>query len=292
MMDSSEGDGDQLPLEMDERLAEASRFTEEEQWGEAYSLLKEMETDYPEDPMLLVMLGTVAGEVEVRGLAYEYFRRALAAQPTDPAVLVLLGAGLARFDDPEAEGVLRLAAISAPHLAATRLQYGSYLAREGMHDLALPELEAARELDPDDPLIYRELAVAHWLADAAADAAADLDRALELAPDDAELRLLSGLLRLLDEDSMEGAENLVQASQTLDEDADVQIVASLAAAAEGWLDEAWNALARAEGAPLPPDPELISEVEDVLEQDEGAARRLLLQEVLPRVLRDRLLADP
>lgn len=290
--DTNEGAGAKLPLEMDERLAEASRFTEEEQWGEAYALLQEMESDYPEDPMLLVMLGTVAGEVEARGLAYEYFRRALAAQPTDPSVLVLLGAGLARFDDPEAEGVLRLAAISAPHLPATRLQYGSYLAREGLHDVALPELEAARELEPDDPLVYRELAVAYWLADSASEAAANLDRALELSPDDDELRLLTGLLRLLAEEMTEGAEAVVEASQTLDDDADVQVIASLAAAAEGWLDEAWNALARAEGSPFPPDPDLVTEVEDALEQDERAARRLLLQEVLPRVLRERLLANP
>lgn len=292
MTDSIDNADDALPLELDARLQDASRLTDEERWDEAFALLQEMESDYPDDPMLLAMLGTVAGEVEARPLAYDYFRRGLAAQPTDPGILVLLGAGLARFDDPEAEGVLRLAAITAPSLAAARFHYGSYLAREGMHELALAELMAARELDPADPLVLRELGVAQWLSGATEASAASLEEAAELAPDDLDARLLSGLVRILAGQGEEGAEEVVRTAPELGEEGDVQIVASLAAAAEGWLDEAWNALARAEGALIAADEELVRETEEALEAGEEAARRLLLEEVLPPLFHERLLARP
>jgi tetratricopeptide (TPR) repeat protein len=277
---------------MDARLQDASRLTEEGRWGEAFDLLREMEPDHPQSAMLMAMLGTVAGEMEARALAYDYFRRGLAAQPTDPDVLVLLGAGLARFDDPEAEGVLRLAAITAPHIAATRFHYGSYLAREGMHELAVRELTAAREIDPQDAGTLRELGVAHWLAGAVADSASSLEAGAELEPDDVDTRLLAGLARLLAGDAAEGAEEVVRSAAELAEDGEVQIAAALAAAAEGWSDEVWNALARAEVAAYPADDELVREAEEALEAGEEEARRLLFEEVLPRLIHERLRARP
>lgn len=280
------------PLELDARLHEASRLTDEGRWNEAFELLREMEPDHSGSAMLLALLGTVASEMEARGLAYDYFRRGIASQPTDPDVLVLLGTGLARFDDPEAEGVLRLAAITAPHLPATRFQYGSYLAREGMHELALRELTAARELDPQDAAIVRELGVAYWFAGAVADSAATLEAAAELDPDDVEARLLSALARILAGEVEEGAEEVVRTAPELGDEGEIQIVAALAAAAEGWEDEAWNALARAEGALLPAADEVVREAEEALEAGEDEARRLLLDEVLPRVIHDRLRTRP
>jgi Tfp pilus assembly protein PilF len=61
----------------------------------------------------------------------------------DPQLLALAGAGLAAFDDPEAEPTLRAAALTGPDLAVTRLHYGAYLSREGMFVEALEQLEAA-----------------------------------------------------------------------------------------------------------------------------------------------------
>jgi hypothetical protein len=58
-------------------------------------------------------------------------------------------AGLAAFDDPDAEPALRAAALSGPNVAIARLQYGAYLAREGMFEAAFENLQAARELDPE-----------------------------------------------------------------------------------------------------------------------------------------------
>lgn len=292
MKDSNEEQGGAAPIELDGRLQDATRLTDEERWGEAFELLREMEEDHPESALLLAMLGTVAGEMEARALAYDYFRRGVAAQPSDPDVLVLLGAGLARFDDPDAEGVLRLAAITAPHLASTRFHYGSYLAREGMHELALRELTAARDLDPGDAAILRELGIAHWLAGAPAESAANLEAAAELDPGDLDARLLSGLARILAGEVAEGAEEVVRTAADLAEEGEVQIVAALAAAAEGWSDEAWNALARAEVAAWAADEELVREAEEALEAGEEEARRLLLEEVLPRLFHERLHARP
>src|SRR5690606_13911226 len=105
--DTTEGREGDAPLELDSRLHEASRLTDEGNWSEAFELLREMESDHAGSALLLAMMGTVASEMEARGLAYDYFRRSLAGQPTEPEVLILLGTGLARFDDPDAEGVLR-----------------------------------------------------------------------------------------------------------------------------------------------------------------------------------------
>ncbi|HEX6925241.1 MAG TPA: hypothetical protein VF167_07405 [Longimicrobiaceae bacterium] len=293
MAKEANGTEQQAPqLELDPRLQEASRLTDEERWSEAFELLQGMESEYPDDPMLMAMLGTVAGEMEARGLAYDYFRKGLAAQPTDPDILVLLGAGLARFDDPEAEGVLRLAALTAPHFAAARYQYGSYLAREGMVELAVSELVAARDLDPEDAAIHRELGLAYWLAGDTQSAAASLEQAAELAAEDVEARLLAGFMRMLSGEEEEGAEVVVRTAPELEEEGEVQIVAALAAGAEGWIDEAWTALARAGAAAIPADEALVVEVEEALDAGAEAARRLLLEEVLPRVFHERILTRP
>ena len=99
------------------------------------------------------------------GIAYERFRKALALAPTDPYVLATAGNGVAAFDDADAEPALRAAALSAPDVPLTRLMYGAYLSREGLHEDALRELLAARDLNEDDSQIAYELGVAYALAE-------------------------------------------------------------------------------------------------------------------------------
>ena len=271
---------------LEEQLAEAARLTEAGDVEAAFELLLQLETDHPEDPTLLCMLGALASEADAPG-AYDYFRRSLAAHPADPAVLAVLGAGLARFDDPDAESTLRLAAITAPQLALARLRYGSYLAREGFFDEAIAELEAARALEPGDEETARELAVAHLLAGADA-RAADLLESVgsESAPPDT--HLLRGLALLRLRKLSEAAEELHRSAEELPEDGEVQLLAALACATQGWMDEAWNSLARAEGAPSPPDAGLLEEAEEALETSPAAAEELLLTQIAPSVLRMRL----
>ncbi len=120
---------------LEARLVEASELSDAGHWQEAFELSAPEETEHPEHPILLCMLGAASRELGLEGQAYDYFRRCVQAGPTDPLVLVTAGAGLASLDDPEAESVLRLAALSAPNVVATRLAYGAYLAREGLTEL-------------------------------------------------------------------------------------------------------------------------------------------------------------
>jgi Flp pilus assembly protein TadD len=284
-----EGDEQQPGGPLDDQLQDATRLTEEGRWEEAFELLASLEEDHAEDPMLLCMLGVVAAEVEASESAYAYFRRALAAQPENPQVLVTLGRALARYDDPEAEGLLRLAAVTAPELVDARLAYGAYLAREGIFDVALTELMAARGLEPEDPRVARELGVAHLLGGKAEDGVDALEQASALDAEDADLRFLLGLSLLAVDRVPEAAEELVRAARELPGDAEAQLAAALAAASQGWEDEAWSALSRAEVAPAPPDPQLLREVEEALSEEEESARALLVDEVGPPLLRERLL---
>ena len=284
-MNSEAGSAD--PLE--EPLAEAARLFDEGDAAAAFELLSELESRHPDHPTLLCMLGVTAGETEAGGMAYDYFRRCLATQPDDPEVLAMLGAALARYDDPDAEGVLRLAALTAPAVASARLRYGSYLAREGIADLALAELEAARELEPENAEIRRELGVAHLLAGTDALAVDSLRDAVSLSPDEAETRFLLGLALLRAGEPAEGAEELHGAALALTDDGDVQLVAALACASQEWDGEAWNALARAEGASVSADAALVREAEEAIEAGAEPARELLVTQIAPSILRMRLL---
>ena len=121
--------------------------------------LREGLADHPGDPSVLCWLGVAERELGLAGIAYERFRACLAARPSDPNLLATAGNAIAAFDDPEAEGALRTAALLAPDLPLARWLYGAYLIREGMFDDGLFELRAARELDPDDATVRYELGV-------------------------------------------------------------------------------------------------------------------------------------
>jgi Flp pilus assembly protein TadD len=235
------------------------------------------------------MLGALAEEV-APGLAYDYFRRCLEAAPEDPALLITLGTELARYDDSEAERVLRLAVTLAPDLAAGHLAYGAYLGREGLTREALVELQRARELEPEDAGIAREVGVAHLLAGEREAGAEALESASLLEPEDDDLRVLYGLALVLLDRTDEAAEELLRASAGVPEDGEVQVVTALACAAEGWEDQAWEALARAEAAEYPADGAVLHEAEDAVEDGSPEAiHRLLVETLAPTLLRERLL---
>jgi Flp pilus assembly protein TadD len=274
--------------DLQEWLQEAFRLSDEGQWEEAFQVLRDAEREHPRDPGLLCMLGVAADQAGVGGLGYEYYRRCLDEQPTDPTVLVPLGAGLAQYDDPDAEGTLRLAALSAPEMAAARLEYGAYLAREGMIDLALEELGAARRLSPEDARVGREIAVALLFAGRAEEGADELERSLSLEPDEGEVLLLHGLALLQANRLEDGAEVLYRAGEALEDDGEAQLIAALACATQEWWDQAWNALSRADLAARQPASEISREVEEALEGGVDDARSLLEDHFGPSVLRERL----
>ena len=277
--------------ERDDVLREVVGLGEAERWEEAIALLAQLERTFSEDPAVLCMLGVAAREVGTDGQAYEYFRRCLAQEPADPTLLVTAGTGLAALDDPDAERVLRLAALAAPEFAPARVAYGAYLGREGMFELAVEELRAARDLDPESLPVRRELAVAFLRAGQTNQALAELEDALAGEAADSEVRFLYGLALLEKGRHGEGAEEVLRAAAELIAEFDVQLTAALASAAEGWMEAAWDSLARAELAPAAEAP-LLREAEDVIASGAAAARRFLRSELLPSVLHNRLLSRP
>lgn len=253
----------------------------------ALRLRQALETD-PEDPYLLGWLGVAEQELGNEGAAYEYFRACVDQNPLDPHLLALAGAGLAAFDDPDAEAALRTAALSGPDVLPARLNYGAYLARSGLFDEALAQLRAARELDPDDPTVRGELGVALALKGDADAAAAELETALDLAPDDEWTRVLLGLLHVEAGRLEQAAEELARATTEGAEDAEANVLAALAAAAVGWEEAAYGALARAELSAQGADRSLVGEAEERIGFGPDAARSFLVESVAPSALRERL----
>ncbi len=275
-------------MDVEAILREALEMGEEGRWDDMARLLTETLERQEDDPYLLCWLGVAEGELDNDGAAYEAFRRCVELDPSDPHVLALAGAGLAQFDDPDAEAALRAAALSAPDLPLARLNYGAFLSRAGMHDEALQQLEAARELTPDDPIVRAELGAAWIMKGEPARGAAELEEAIALAPDDSWTRLLYALVLMeLDRDE-EGAEEMIRAARERDHDAEAMLLGALAAASREWDDAAEDLLARSEYAVEGADIEILKEVESAVRTGPEAARRLLRQVLGPSALRDRL----
>jgi tetratricopeptide (TPR) repeat protein len=275
-------------MDVEATIRQALVLGEEQRFEEMATLLADALRDEPDDPYLLGWLAVAEGELGNEGAAYDYFKRCVAQDPTDPHLLAVAGAGLAAFDDPEAEPTLRAAALTGPDLAVTRLNYGAYLSREGMFVEALEQLGAAVRLDPDDPVIFGEIGIAHGLKGDFGAAAEAMEQALALADDDAWTRFLLGLVYQEMGRGEEAAEALLRAAAERSFDAEAQIVAALAATAAGWDDAAQDALARAEYAEEGADAAVLAEAEERIAAGADAAAAFLRDTVGPSVLHDRL----
>lgn len=274
----------------DDALERALELGEDERWDEMAETLEAALREDADDPYLLGWLGVAERERGNDGVAYEYFKRCLALDPHDPMLLALAGSGLAAFDDPEAETALRAAALTGPDLAATRLQYGAYLARAGLYDEAFAQLQAAIELEPDDPVVHGEMASALALKGDHAAAAERMETALELAPDDSWNRTLLGLLYVETGEMERAAEHLLNAAQARTDDPEVQVAAALASTVVGWEDAAHGALARAGYAVEEAiDRELVDEADDRVAAGADAAGEMLRDTLAPAMLRERLM---
>lgn len=276
-------------MDVEAILEQALGLGDDGRWQEMAELLAEaVRAGSEDDPYLLCWWGVAERELGNEHAAYDAFKRCLAAEPVDPQLLAMAGSGLAAFHDPDAESALRAAALTAPDSAFTRLQYGSFLAREGMYREALEHLEAAHRLEPDDPAALSELGIAHALHKDWRAAAAAMEQTLELAPDDSWTRVLLGLVYSELGEDEQAAETLMQAADERPDDGEAQVLAALAAAAVGWDETALEVLARAEYAHEPPDQDSIAEAQEALDEGADAAAEVFLDTFAPTALHDRL----
>ena len=275
--------------DVSEYLNNALQLGEEERWEEMSELLTAALRELPDDPYILSWLGVAERELGRDGVAYEYFKRAWKEEPIDPELLAMVGSGLAAFDDPEAEAALRAAALTGPDVPIARLQYGAYLARNGIYDQALDNLRAAADLEPEDPTVHGEIGIAHALKGDFRSAAIAMETALDLAPDDSWTRVLLGLVNLENNDIETAAENLLRAADERTDDSEAQVLAALAAAAVGWDDASLTTIARVEFATEEFDPELLDEARERIDEGASSAREFLIETAGPVAMRDRLM---
>ncbi len=279
-------------MELEDLLARALDFADEGEWEAAADLLRDHLEEYPEEPAVHCWLATAEREIGLEGIAYERFKRALALNPEDPYILAMAGNAIAAFDDPEAEQALRTAAIMAPDLAVARLLYGAFLSREGFLPQALIELTEARRLDPDEPQAAYELGVARFLSgdlEGAVDAVGD---AVTMEQEDPWMRVVYGLLLLENGQPEEGAGELGEGARLSPEDVEAQLLAALATAAIGNEDIAYEMLERARIRAAEGDEILLQSVEERVDAGPEEARRLLVDDVAPDALRQRLAERP
>jgi len=281
-----------LTVDAEELLQQTLEKGEEGDWeGMARDLLEHLEAA-PGDPAILCWLGVAERELGLPGSAYDRFREALAQDPEDPFVLATVGNGLAQFDDPDAEAALRSASVLAPDLPLARWLYGAYLSREGLHEDAMRELRAASELAPDDPVVAYEVGVALALGGEMEQAADALTRSVDLDPGEGWSQVVLGLVEAEMDQMTEATRDLSEGARLCPQDVEAQFLAALSAASTGSEDLAYEMMERGRLSALPSDLPLLEILEDRLEEGADSARTLLRQELLPGVLRERLMNRP
>lgn len=279
-----------LNEELQRILDGAQRLGEEGDWETAAEDLRAALPEWPEDATLLCWLGVAEREIGMDGVAYERFRQAVSLEPEDPLLLAVAGTALASFDDPDAEGALRTAALLAPRQSGVRWRYGAFLSREGFLEQAITELDAAVELDPDSSVARYERGVARALEGRKDHAVDDFARAVELDPDDLWSRVMLGLA-LVAADRVEESvlEFELGAGEGLDPRA--HLLAALGHAAfDG--EGAWRHLEMARTGAEGTEQILVEEVEERLDVGPDAAREFLVTTLGPTTLRERLMERP
>lgn len=278
--------------DMDQALQRALMLGEDGDWDAMVSGVTSLLEDDPENAALLCWIAVGERERGREGVAYERFREAMAQEPQDPHILATVGGGLARFDDPEAEGLLRTAALTAPDLPYARMMYGAYLAREGLADQAIPELEAAVALAPEDAEYHFEYGVALAFGEQFEEALEAFELALSLEPADSWVRALAGLVAVELNRDIEAATELMRAAEARPEDVELQLLAALALAASEADDRAFEMVERGRLRALEGDLPSIENVEERVSEGWEAARTMLHEEMAPSALRERLSVRP
>jgi tetratricopeptide (TPR) repeat protein len=278
-----------MEMDFDEVLQQALNRGEDGDWEGMAQELGEALEGTPEDPTILCWLGVAEREMGLQTSAYDRFREALVGGPEDPHILAVIGNGLAQFDDPDAEGALRSAALLGPQVATARWMYGAYLAREGLFEEGLRELEAAAGLVPDDPVVAYELGAAYALQGDLDKALDPLTRSVDLESGDGWSQVVMGLVEAELDRLEEASRDLSEGARLRPEDVEVQLLASLVAEAAGWEDLAYEMLERGRQLAEEGDLPLLEAVESQLHEGGSESLDLLKKEIFPGALRERLM---
>ncbi|MDT8368249.1 MAG: hypothetical protein RQ745_03510 [Longimicrobiales bacterium] len=279
-----------IPEALEALLERAIRLGEEGEWEAAAVDLRDALPEWPDDPTLLCWLGVAERESGLEGVALERFRKAVTLEIDDPILLAVAGTALASFDDPDAEGALRTAALLAPDAFGVRWRYGAYLAREGFVDQALEHLDAAVDLAPDEAVVFFERGVARAFAGDLSRAIDDFARSVEIDGEDPWTRAVLGLALVMEGRIEEAALELeLGAGEGLDPRAHL-----LTALAHATVEHeaAWVHLELARGGAEGTEELVVEEVETHLDAGPEAARRFLLETLAPTTLRERLRERP
>ena len=276
----------------DQELDHALQSGDEGDWEGMAEYLREALERYPGDPAVLCWLGVAERELGMEGIAYERFRACVAAEPNDPHILAVAGTGLARFDDPAAESILRTAALTGEDMPFTRRMYGAYLSREGMIEDALRELTAALALSPDDPEALTEWGVALALGERHDEAVEAFSKASAADPEDGWARSLAGLVLVHLGRTEDALADLLGAADLRPEDVELALLAGLAAAASGEEEPAYELVERARLRAISGDLDLVDAVFDRVEEGHEASKTFLEEDFITGALRERLMTRP
>ena len=279
-------------MDLDSLMARVISLADDGDWESAVELLREHLADFRDEASVHCALGVAERETGNDGSAYECFKKALELHPEDPYVLATAGNGVAASDDPDAMEALKSAALLAPDVPLTRMLYGAYLAREGFHDWAIEQLEAARDLDATDAQIAYELGVAFALAGQMGRAGDSLGEAVRLDPDDGWVRVVFGLVLLEDDRVDDAARELIEGARLRPEDVEAQLLAALAAGGTGADGVAYEMLERGRMRALEGDLELVDSAEEQIDAGPEAAASYLENDVRSDALRVRLKERP
>jgi Flp pilus assembly protein TadD len=154
------------------------------------------------------------------------------------------------------------------------------------------ELDAARDLDPDDAAVRYDRGVGLALAGRRDGAIDELYRAIDLDAGDGWANVVLGLLLFEDGRGEEAAGVLEEGARLRPDDVEAQLAAALASAAVGADATALEMVARARQWAEGSDRLLVEEVEARIDEGPEDAAAWLTEQLAPAALRDRMMSRP
>jgi tetratricopeptide (TPR) repeat protein len=165
-------------------ILEAVVLRDDEQVIEAAAVLEEAWASGLRGPEVAEMLGSLYLTLDQPARTLEIVDQVLEGEQNHAALIMLKGLALGKDVDSKAEAITHLRRaleLGPPSAGQVWLELGILLLDEGDHEAALPALEEARELMPENPEVFYRLGAAYRMS-------GDRDRAVEALKSFQELR--------------------------------------------------------------------------------------------------------